>query len=341
MIKKIIGRRGIKDLPVTATDKSRTSPNYFQITEFPQKFTAGKNIIKLRVKGGVLVPGSTIQTEILDAGDSPIYHEVLNYVEQDGTRVIVVYIYPDTPPGIATVYLAARTTRIRELRTGVIPYSQEVGSPNFLDNPNIKWVRTVPVQPSAENTSEILFVTASGQGPSYPKVELNEMTVPFFTTQHPSGSQFQTVTGSTNNTFTLIASPTTVQKVPDSAAVQGQGGAGQSIPYVRSPFGKGVLKYGAYNRLPVNSLSPSINKSPIAPFISEVSNSAALAKQVMKSQAPLELPGLELPQIHSKGFRFEPDMVGGKINIPGPITINTPNGEKTVTVTGGIITSIG
>ena len=40
-------------------------------------------------------------------------------------------------PTLPTVYLAARTTRIRELRTGVIPYSQEVGSPNFLDNPNM------------------------------------------------------------------------------------------------------------------------------------------------------------------------------------------------------------
>ena len=64
MIKKIIGRQGLKDLPVSATDKSLLSPNYFQITEFPEKFTAGKNIIKLRVRGGVLVPKSTIQTEI-------------------------------------------------------------------------------------------------------------------------------------------------------------------------------------------------------------------------------------------------------------------------------------
>ena len=158
MIKKIIGRRGIKDLPVTYIDRSRTSPNYFQIVEFPQKFTAGKNIIKLRINGGVLAPGSTIQTEILDGGDAPIYHEILNYVEQDGTRVIVVYIYPDTPPGIATVYIAARATRIREIRSGKISYSLSPQAANFRDYPNVKWKRTIPVQPGAENTSEILFL---------------------------------------------------------------------------------------------------------------------------------------------------------------------------------------
>jgi len=113
MIKKIIGRRRIDDLPVNVVDKSRTSHRYFQVTEFPRKFTAGKNVIKLRAKGDVLVPDSVIHTEILDSANNPIYHEVLNYVEADGTRIIVVYIYPDTAPGIATVYLAGRATRIR------------------------------------------------------------------------------------------------------------------------------------------------------------------------------------------------------------------------------------
>ena len=295
MIKKIIGRRGIKDLPVTYIDRSRTSPNYFQIVEFPQKFTAGKNIIKLRINGGVLAPGSTIQTEILDGGDAPIYHEILNYVEQDGTRVIVVYIYPDTPPGIATVYIAARATRIREIRSGKISYSLSPQAANFRDYPNVKWKRTIPVQPGAENTS---------------------------------GSQFQTVTGSSGRTLKLFASPTTVQRVPDSAAAQGQGGSGELIPKARAPFGQ--LKYTAYNRLPVNSLSPPVARSPLEPFISAVSNSAGLGAQVMKSQAPLDLPGLELPKLHSAGFKFEPDMVGGKITIPEPITIRTPNGLKTV-----------
>ena len=82
MIKKIIGRRRLQDLPVNVVDKSRTSRNYFQITEFPRKLTAGKNIIKLRAKGNVLVPDSVIHTEILDVNEKPIYHEILNYVEQ-------------------------------------------------------------------------------------------------------------------------------------------------------------------------------------------------------------------------------------------------------------------
>ena len=259
MIKKIIGRRKLADLPVTAVDKSRTSHRYFQVTEFPRKFTAGKNVIKLRAKGNVLVPDSVIHTEILDSQNNPIYHEILNYVEADGTRVIVVYIYPDTPPGIATVYIAGRASRIRELRTGKIPFSDNPAADNFKDNPNIKWIRTIPVQPSVENSSEILFLSASGESTSYPIVQIGEQTIPYLDTVHASGSQFQVKKGLTNQTFELKASPTTIQQVPDSAAVQGQGGGGQPIPFIQSPFGKGVLKYGLFNRIPVNSLSPAID----------------------------------------------------------------------------------
>ena len=159
MIKKIIGRQRIDSLPVSVVDKSRTSQRYFQITEFPRKFTAGKNIIKLRAKGNVLAPDSTIHIEILDANKKPIYYEVLNYVEADGTRIIVVWIYPDTPPGIATVYLAGRAVRIRELRTGKIPYSENPADDHYKNHPNIKWRRNIPVQPAAENTTQLLFIT--------------------------------------------------------------------------------------------------------------------------------------------------------------------------------------
>ena len=331
MIKKIIGRQRLASLPVTAVDKSRTSHRYFQITEFPRKFTAGRNVIKLRAKGNVLVPDSAIHVEILDANNKPIYYEVLNYVEKDGTRIIVVYIYPDTPPGIATVYLAGRARRIQELRTGNIPFSQAPSDPNYKDNPNIKWIRTIPVQPSTENTSEILFISASGESTSYPTVQISELTAPYLDVVHPSGSQFQTIRGSAGKTFRLQASPTTIQSLPDAAALQGQGGKGSQMPYIQSPFGKGVLKYGLFNRVPVNSLSPAIDRAPAEPFIATSSNSAQNARKVMQSQAPLEIPGIELPQIHASGFEFEPDMIGGKIVVNAPINIKTPYGTSQIT----------
>ena len=57
------------------------------------------------------------------------------------------------------------------MRTGKLPISNDPNSPNFKDAPNIKWRRTIPVQPSAENTSEILFISASGQGTSFPELK--------------------------------------------------------------------------------------------------------------------------------------------------------------------------
>ena len=88
MIKKIIGRQGIKDLPVSATDKSLLSPNYFQITEFPEKFTAGKNLFKINAANQTLVDGSEIHIEILDYNGDPVYFEPLNYLEQDQNKIV-------------------------------------------------------------------------------------------------------------------------------------------------------------------------------------------------------------------------------------------------------------
>ena len=42
--------RGLKNTPVYIEDATLNSPDYFQIAEFPERLTAGKNLIKLRIK---------------------------------------------------------------------------------------------------------------------------------------------------------------------------------------------------------------------------------------------------------------------------------------------------
>jgi hypothetical protein len=39
--------KGLQFIDVWFTDTSLTSPDYFQITDFPTRLTAGKNILKL------------------------------------------------------------------------------------------------------------------------------------------------------------------------------------------------------------------------------------------------------------------------------------------------------
>ena len=107
-LRKKVGYYGLRDLSYSIIDTSENSPNFFRIIEFPEKLKAGKNLIKLAANRDNLVNNSEIQIEILDYNGNPIYYEPLRYIEKDGTRVIAIYIYPDTSPGECTIYLAGR-----------------------------------------------------------------------------------------------------------------------------------------------------------------------------------------------------------------------------------------
>ena len=98
--------------------------------------TAGKNLIKIQASAGVLVENAEIYIEVLDFNGNPIYVQPLRYIEKDGTRVISIYVYPDTSPGPATVYLASRA--LVNVETGEqIPFSRDFNSPNFYQIPNV------------------------------------------------------------------------------------------------------------------------------------------------------------------------------------------------------------
>ena len=62
---------GYINTPTFQTDTSLTSPDIFAITEFPERLTSGKNVIKFRGRENTLQPNSLIQVEVLD------YNEIL------------------------------------------------------------------------------------------------------------------------------------------------------------------------------------------------------------------------------------------------------------------------
>ena len=79
--------------------------------------------------------------------DDPIYNEILNYLEEDGSRVITIYIYPDTPEGDVTVILG---TEIFQLNGRTVPFELQ-------NRINATWTKTVPVSPSVQNSTEIIL----------------------------------------------------------------------------------------------------------------------------------------------------------------------------------------
>jgi len=139
--------KGLEFIPILYEDPSLTSPDYFQISEFPTKLTAGKNLFKLRGHPTNLRVGGALGIEVLDYNGNPIYSEVINFIEEDKSRVIAIYIYDDTSPGDCTVTLVAEASVVE----GATPPAEYQGKVN------VRWSRSVPVNPNVSNNSEIIF----------------------------------------------------------------------------------------------------------------------------------------------------------------------------------------
>jgi hypothetical protein len=162
---------GYKDYAYAVNDTSLTSPDYFEIVEFPSKLTAGKNLIKLRANRDNLVNNSNINVEILDYNGDAVYYKPIRYSERDGTRVIAIYIYPETSPGPARIYLTGRARFDQsgnELRS-----SQDYSDSDYINRPNLIWSRSITIAPDDPNSTEIIFV-------KQPQVLITESVQPYF-----------------------------------------------------------------------------------------------------------------------------------------------------------------
>ena len=220
---------GLKDLGISIIDTTANADQYFNVAEFPTTLTGGKNLFKLRASAETLVKNSKIHIEVLDSNGNPIYNEPISYLESDGTRVIAIYIYPDTPYGTATVYLAGRASvdiNGRGLRS-----SQDVNDPDYLNFPNTLWSRTIPCAPSRYNTSEIIFTRK-------PKVTLTEIVQPYLQPQNLTNVATQSFATGTciikpkPSAMTTTAVQLNIQGDPAPSAFQGDVASNTPAPYL-------------------------------------------------------------------------------------------------------------
>jgi hypothetical protein len=182
--------KGLEFVPVYFQDTSLTSPDYFQITEFPTRLTAGKNLFKLRGHPTNLRVGGVLGIEVLDYNGDPIYSEVVDYIDEDKSRVIAIYIYTETSPGDCSITLLAEAQNIQ---------GQSVPQ-EWQGRPNIKWSRTVPVNPNVSNVSEIIFS-------KLPQVTVSEQVGVQLDRIYSGSQQFPTYTTGTVRLFTLNGAP--------------------------------------------------------------------------------------------------------------------------------------
>ena len=177
--------KGLQFTDVWFTDTSLTSPDYFQITEFPTRLTAGKNLFKLRGHPTNLRVGGYLNIEVLDYNGDPIYHEVIDYIDEDKSRVIAIYIYEETSPGDCIITLLAEAVNVPAEWKG---------------RGNIKWMRSVPVNPNVSNISEIIFETV-------PELVVNEQIGPHLDRIYSGSIQFPTLSTGTVRYFLYNGQP--------------------------------------------------------------------------------------------------------------------------------------
>jgi hypothetical protein len=182
--------KGLEYIDVYFTDTSTTSPDYFQISEFPNRLTSGKNLFKLRGHPTNLKVGGRLSVEVLDYNNDPIYHEIVDYIDEDKSRVIAIYIYSDTSPGDCSVTILAEAQTINGQ-----PVPQE-----WQGRANIKWTRTAPVNPNVSNVSEIIFETV-------PTVTVDELIGIQLDRNYPGNTQFPTYTTGTVKYFSYNNQP--------------------------------------------------------------------------------------------------------------------------------------
>ena len=129
-------------------DNSIDSPDYFQISEFPEVVGGGKYVIKLKGNGLNLRTNSTIDIEVLDAEGNNMFAEVVDFTDRFNDYYFTLEVYDITARGIATVYIVGEAVIDPEGNT--IPPSQQ-------DQYNVRWQRSLTVLPFERNTADLIF----------------------------------------------------------------------------------------------------------------------------------------------------------------------------------------
>jgi len=209
MARKKSSRKYLAETPVLIVDNKYES-QYFEVSDFPSELHAGKNMFRLSGNAQFLRRGSTIEVEIMPAnGVEPIYHEVNNYTDNSNRKVISIYVYPEDMTGLATVTI--RGTAIRRPGGRIIK-----GSWGY--KPNVKWERTIYVDPSKPNITPILFG-------HQPRITITENVKPYLSESFGSTPAFVSQTD-TDEAATFVYS-----HVPSSTQTTGGGRDGNNAGY--------------------------------------------------------------------------------------------------------------
>ena len=92
-------------------DTSLTSPNYFDITFFPEYIGGGISLVKLRGNSLNLISNNLTEVEVLDSQGDPVRHEIPTFRDRFNNFYISIYVYDNTAPGIGSISIVGLANR--------------------------------------------------------------------------------------------------------------------------------------------------------------------------------------------------------------------------------------
>ena len=286
--------------PGVIIDKTPQSSDYFNITFLPNELVAGKNVIKVQGTQN-LVKTTEVQFEIFDSNGTPIFYEVLNYLAADGSRAIVVYIYPETATGRATLYLAGRAAINAE--TGAqLPASSDAASLDYVKEPNILWTSNIIVNTTKENTSEIIYLAA-------PKVTIKEL-IQTFKVPNTVAVPLKISTSGSNNF--ISSNPSNLMPPAGSGLVASTG--------YTPPTTLNVVKEGQF-KISVNA--PTLSTDTVLNTARTVGTSGDVIRLDDKKL---------LSRVYTRTPFFKKDMQGGSLVVTVDTSSLLPKGTDVITL---------
>ena len=167
VIQKTLFPKNLDKYAVLVND-TQTDSKYFKITELPDTFTGGKNAF-LIAGSNYLVADTKIQIELKDSAGNIIYHEpgegmintnisgstnasIFTEYYEGVSKVVAVYVYPDTAYGPCTLTILGELSEYDDDNGIVKPIPTD-----WENKYNVKWQKTINVNPSLANTTKIRF----------------------------------------------------------------------------------------------------------------------------------------------------------------------------------------
>ena len=198
-------RDNLSKLDVYIEDTSTTSPNYFRVADVPQVLQKGKNLLRISAHPTNLEDNSQIYIDVRDSNGDAIYFEIPEYIEEDKSRVISIWIYHDkgddnTANGDATITLVG-TTKVDD--------SGRVVPDRFRNKPNVRWSTVVNVDRNRTNTSPVIF-----RSDLKPTIVVSE-SIESYVSQSQSGRSLSLTTQTGNQASYIYKGSTPIVKISD------------------------------------------------------------------------------------------------------------------------------